>query len=124
MSSRSKHQAAQEVRGDLAPERTNPPILAVDVTPRRRGGRQPMSQAQKAERVAARKALPQTLCQEQRLTMPQVTTLTGSAKSKLYALIAAGEFPAPERRGPRCSRWRAGDVLNWLDAQRASQLKG
>jgi prophage regulatory protein len=61
--------------------------------------------------------LPETLHPEQRLKAEQVFSLTGYGRSKTYAEIAAGRFPAPERRGSRCSRWRAGDVLAWLDAQ-------
>lgn len=68
--------------------------------------------------------LPETLHPEQRLTADQVFALTGYRRSKTYALIANGAFPAPERRGPRCSRWRAGDVLSWLEAQRASNGRG
>jgi prophage regulatory protein len=61
--------------------------------------------------------LPETLHPEQRLKADQVFTLVGYGRSKTYAEIAAGRFPAPERRGSRCSRWRAGDVLAWLNAQ-------
>lgn len=61
--------------------------------------------------------LPETLHPEQRLNADQVFSLVGYRRSKVYAEIAAGRFPAPERRGPRCSRWRAGDVLAWLNAQ-------
>lgn len=63
-------------------------------------------------------ALPVTLHPEQRLNLAQTETLTGVKKSKLYAKIKAGSFPAPERDGPRCSRWRAGDVLDYLQRQR------
>lgn len=62
--------------------------------------------------------LPTTLHPEQRLKLAAVEALTGTKKSKLYAAIRAGQFPAPERDGPRCSRWRAGDVLAHLQARR------
>jgi prophage regulatory protein len=65
--------------------------------------------------------LPATLHPEQRLNLQQVEALTGRKKSKLYAEIKAGRFVAPERDGPRCSRWRAGDVLEYLN-QRAAQV--
>jgi len=65
--------------------------------------------------------LPETLHREQRLRAEQVFTLTGRARSWVYKRVAEGEFPAPERDGPRCSRWRAGDVLDWLQAQRERQ---
>jgi prophage regulatory protein len=71
-----------------------------------------------SSRAALVVALPETLHPEQRLDAPQTFALVGIKRSKVYALIARGEFPAPERRGTRCSRWRAGDLLNWLDEQR------
>jgi len=65
--------------------------------------------------------LPATLHPEQRLPIQYVEALSGWKKSKLYAEIKAGNFPAPERDGPRCSRWRAGDVLDYLQAKRVAQ---
>lgn len=61
--------------------------------------------------------LPSTLHPEQRLKFWQVEALTGKGRTKIYALIKGGAFPQPERDGPRCSRWRAGDVLEYLAAQ-------
>lgn len=64
--------------------------------------------------------LPQTLNPEQRLKAPQVFALIGRGRAWTYQAIKDGRFPQPERDGPRCSRWRAGDVLGWLDAQRGA----
>lgn len=66
-------------------------------------------------------ALSETLHPEQRLKFTQVSTLVGLGRTKVYELIAAGEFPQPERRGKRWSRWRAGSVLEWLAASRGAQ---
>lgn len=66
-------------------------------------------------------ALPTTLHPEQRLKLAAVEALTGTKKTKIYGAIAAGKFPAPERDGVRCSRWRAGDVLAHLQARREAQ---
>jgi prophage regulatory protein len=63
-------------------------------------------------------ALPETIHPEQRLKLPAVQALTGLGKTKIYAAIKAGNFPAPERDGPRCSRWRAADVLGYLQGKR------
>lgn len=63
-------------------------------------------------------ALPETIHPEQRLKIAAVQVLTGLGKTKIYAGIKAGTFPSPERDGPRCSRWRAGDVLGYLQAKR------
>lgn len=63
-------------------------------------------------------AIPETLHPEQRLRYEVVSELTGWKRSKLYAEIRAGRFPAPERDGTRCTRWRAGDVLEALQSRR------
>lgn len=55
--------------------------------------------------------LPASLENETRLKLDQVAVLTGIGRTKIYAEIAAGRLPAPERRGKRCSRWRAGDII-------------
>ncbi len=62
--------------------------------------------------------LPETIHPEQRLRLSAVEALTGVKKTKLYASIKAGKFPAPERDGPRCSRWRAADILAYLQSKR------
>lgn len=59
-------------------------------------------------------ALPETMHPEQRIAMPMVEQLTGRRKSHLYGEEKAGRFPAGERDGSRCTRWRVGDVLAWL----------
>jgi prophage regulatory protein len=64
--------------------------------------------------------IPDTLQQETRLKFPQVSELSGLGRTKIYELIKQGAFPAPERRGKRCSRWRAGDVIEFLNAGRAA----
>lgn len=64
--------------------------------------------------------IPDTLQQETRLKFPQVAELSGLGRTKIYELIKQGAFPAPERRGKRCSRWRAGDVIEFLNAGRAA----
>lgn len=66
--------------------------------------------------------LPATLHPEQRLKLEQVSALVGKGRTAIYALIKSGEFPEPERDGPRCSRWRAGAVLEHLNCK--SQLHG
>ncbi|MFZ2219807.1 MAG: AlpA family phage regulatory protein [Rhodoferax sp.] len=48
-----------------------------------------------------------------------VCALTGLGKSTLYKLARLKEFPTPIKRGLRCTRWRAGDVTDWLKAQAA-----
>lgn len=64
--------------------------------------------------------LPAVLNHEQRLTLAQVATLAGIKRTTVYARIKEGKFPKPEKDGPRCSRWRAGDVLAHLEARRGA----
>ena len=53
---------------------------------------------------------------EQRLTFGGISALTGMGRTKLYSLIKSGKFPPPERYGQRCSRWRAGTVIDFLNS--------
>ena len=50
------------------------------------------------------------------LRLEAVCALTGLSRSTVYAKIAEGRFPAPMTDGPRWSRWRAGDVIAWLES--------
>jgi prophage regulatory protein len=65
--------------------------------------------------------LPGSLNPEQRLRFEQVSSLTGMGRTWIYREIGNGNFPQPERHGLRCSRWRAGDVLGWLEARREAK---
>jgi len=60
---------------------------------------------------AAAAVLPAGLEDETRLTLAQVSMLTGLGRTKIYAEVRAGKLPEPERRGKRCSRWRAGTLI-------------
>lgn len=48
------------------------------------------------------------------LKLVDVTAMTGMSRSTLYGRIAAGRFPEPLRLGTRMSRWRLGQVQDWL----------
>lgn len=50
------------------------------------------------------------------LKLPTVQALTGLGKTSIYELIKAGELK-PVKLGARCTRFRAGDVQAWLQAQ-------
>ena len=50
------------------------------------------------------------------LKIKTVTALTGLSVATIYRLIRAGEIRSI-RRGPRCTRFRAGDITAWLQAQ-------
>ena len=46
-----------------------------------------------------------------------VCRLTGLARSTLYRMVQAGEFPLPVRLGQRAVAWRLEEVLRWLDSR-------
>lgn len=48
------------------------------------------------------------------LKISTVVEVTGDSESTIRRGVAAGTFPAPVKRGTRCTRWVAADVLNWL----------
>ncbi|MDP3521409.1 MAG: hypothetical protein Q8S02_12390 [Hydrogenophaga sp.] len=41
------------------------------------------------------------------------------SKSNWWRGVAAGVHPTPIRVGPKMTRWRAGDIRDWLEAQAA-----
>lgn len=47
--------------------------------------------------------------------LPEVVKITQRSKSQIYRDVAAGNFPAPVKIGPRASAWRAEAVQLWLD---------
>lgn len=51
------------------------------------------------------------------LRLPDVIERAGFKRSKLYALIARGEFPPPIKLGPRVSAWPSDEIDEWI-AQR------
>lgn len=51
------------------------------------------------------------------LRRPTVEALVGYSKSTIYDKVRSGTFPAPIILSSRCARWRAGDVIDWLEAQ-------
>jgi prophage regulatory protein len=50
------------------------------------------------------------------LKLSTVLALTGLGKTSVYAKAATGEL-TPIRMGKRCTRWRAGQVRQFLQAQ-------
>ena len=51
------------------------------------------------------------------LRLPNVMRLTGLARSTIYKLIAAGEFPAPRKLTRRAVAWPASEVEQWVLAR-------
>jgi len=48
--------------------------------------------------------------------LPKVKEITTFGTSKIYALVAEEKFPAPLKLSRKCVRWRAGDIMAYLEA--------
>lgn len=57
------------------------------------------------------------------LPLPEVEQITSLKKSKLYAMIRAGEFPAQKEVTARRRAWLASEVEAWVN-MRACQPAG
>ena len=55
------------------------------------------------------------------LMMAVVKELTGLSEPTIRRRVKDGTFPAPIRLSPRCIRWRASTLQNWLKAQQEVQ---
>lgn len=55
------------------------------------------------------------------LPLSVVEGVVGLGKSAIYSRVARGDFPKPIRLSVKCSRWRAGEISAWLEAQAAGQ---
>lgn len=54
------------------------------------------------------------------LALPQVRSMLGIGKTKLYALVSAGKFPPPIKIG-KSSRWLHSEINTWLEQCVASR---
>ena len=52
--------------------------------------------------------------EERLLRRQEVEVKTGLARSTIYRLMRAGEFPEPLKLGPRAVRWRATEIESWI----------
>ena len=50
---------------------------------------------------------------DQLLRRPEVERRIGLARSSIYRMMEAGEFPRPIRIGRRAVTWRASDLDRW-----------
>lgn len=75
---------------------------------------------QTAHRDPAQRREPDITADGYRLArLHEVMKATGLSRSTLYKLMAAGEFPASIKLGPRAMAWRLIEVHSWID-QRAA----
>jgi predicted DNA-binding transcriptional regulator AlpA len=49
------------------------------------------------------------------IRLANVAEVTGRSGSAIYRDIASGTFPSPLRLMGRSTRWRWGDILDWLE---------
>ena len=47
----------------------------------------------------------------------QVEEITGMSRSSIYRLMQSGEFPPRVKVGPAAVRWRASDIMGWLESR-------
>lgn len=53
----------------------------------------------------------------QLLRLPQVMSMTGLARSAIYAFEARGEFPTRVKLTQRSTAWRADEVADWINSR-------
>ena len=51
------------------------------------------------------------------LTRPEVEEVVGLSCATVYRLMGSGDFPRPIRLGGRCVRWKATDLLAWIESR-------
>jgi prophage regulatory protein len=55
------------------------------------------------------------------LDFDTVSAKVALRRTKIYQLIKAGDFPAPIKLTPSCSRWRLSEVDSWIDSKISSR---
>lgn len=90
--------------------------LVASVGPRRASSPKTLPKVEAPAIALARRAIdPQAL-----LRLSDVCALVGLSRSTIYNLLAESQFPAPVRVSVRAVRWRAAEVLDWIDARRGT----
>ena len=54
------------------------------------------------------------------LTRAEVERRTGLARSSIYRMMRAGQFPEPYRVGPKSVRWRESEIALWINSLQKS----
>ncbi|MGU3316302.1 helix-turn-helix transcriptional regulator [Sphingomonas sp. M6A6_1c] len=68
------------------------------------------------ENFAALAALPAATAENDRLIpFARVEEIAGLKRTRIYAMIRAGSFPAPYKPGGAGSRWSEAEVRAWLE---------
>jgi len=53
----------------------------------------------------------------------QVAARIGRGSSWIWAAVRRGDFPAPRRLSPRCTRWDSRAVDQWIEQQFSEESK-
>jgi len=67
-------------------------------------------QQRKAAKLAETLALWNTLPDEALVALPVVCAIRGRSPASIWRDVAAGRCPSPVSAGPRCTRWKIGDL--------------
>ncbi|MDP7156620.1 MAG: AlpA family transcriptional regulator [SAR324 cluster bacterium] len=51
------------------------------------------------------------------IRLPEVESLTGYRRSRIYDFVKQGTFPQPLKIGPRATAWVEDEVQGWIDAR-------
>ena len=62
--------------------------------------------------------------QDRLLRREEVEARCGIARTTIYRLMRAGQFPEPLRVGPRAVRWRASEIEAWLASRPRARGEG
>ena len=54
--------------------------------------------------------------QERLIDFPEVARMTRLSKSSLYRRMREGVFPLPLKAGPKAVRWKASEILGWIES--------
>jgi len=51
------------------------------------------------------------------LRIPDVIYLTGVSRTRIYELMARGEFPARRKLSERATAWRSDEIDEWIESR-------
>ncbi len=55
--------------------------------------------------------------QDRLLRRREVEKISGMSRSSIYRLMQEGDFPRPVRVGPAAVRWKASDIVAWIESR-------
>jgi predicted DNA-binding transcriptional regulator AlpA len=67
-------------------------------------------------------APPVVFPQDRLLRLSQVMEMIALGRTRIYELVAAGQFPPPCKPGGSASRWSENEVLGWLSECKSQRL--